>query len=477
MTATLPRSRRYGRQAEADTPRRVAIYCRISRDFTGEELGVTRQETLCRDLAARRGWEPVRTFTDNDLSAASGKVRPDYAAMLAEVEAGRVDTIVCVDLDRLLRRPLELEHLIHLAEETGLWAVTVSGQLDLSTEDGRLQARIRTAVSADEVARKGARQHRAAVQAAELGKPPKRRAFGYRAGGMEIDPVEGPAVAEAYRLVLAGASLASIAARWNAAGLRTAFGRASKEWTGGTVRKVILNARYAGIRTYLGEEVGTPGVWPEIVPDKTYRQAVALLRDPARRTSGGATARKHLGGGLYLCGRCGCDMRSSTRGKAGSPLVYHCRASKHLTRVAEPIDLYVTATVRARLAQPDVADLISTESPELAKLQGEGRSLRARIRRLETDYADGEISARILREQTDRLRAELDRIDRRTAELTRTSRLATVAGAADPVAVFDALDVSSQQAVVDALMSVTLLPARPGVKVFDSASVRIEWRQ
>jgi hypothetical protein len=69
------------------------------------------------------------------------------------------------------------------------------------------------------------------------------------------------------------------------------------------------------------------------VDEATYRQAVAILSDPDRTTSGGSTARKHLGSGLYLCGKCGSDVRVAYRG-AGTR-IYICRAAKHLTRLAK----------------------------------------------------------------------------------------------------------------------------------------------
>ncbi len=90
--------------------------------------------------------------------------------------------------------------------------------------------------------------------------------------------------------------------------------------------------------------------------------------------------RKHLGSGLYLCGKCGSDVRVAYRG-AGER-IYVCRASKHLSRLAEPIDALVTRVVEARLSQADLADLLTSEDPELAELSGQAAAVRARIRRI-----------------------------------------------------------------------------------------------
>src|SRR5688500_9937702 len=94
---------------------RAAVYLRQSLDRSGEGAAVDRQRPGCRKLCEQRGWEPVE-YVDNDVSASTGKVRPAYARMLADVSAGRIGAVVSWDLDRLHRRPVELEHFINLAD-------------------------------------------------------------------------------------------------------------------------------------------------------------------------------------------------------------------------------------------------------------------------------------------------------------------------------------------------------------------------
>ena len=50
--------------SEAERVIWVAIYCRISKDRTGEALGVERQEQDCRELAARPGWKAFDVYCD-----------------------------------------------------------------------------------------------------------------------------------------------------------------------------------------------------------------------------------------------------------------------------------------------------------------------------------------------------------------------------------------------------------------------------
>jgi site-specific DNA recombinase len=55
----------------------------------------------------RRGWYLVDSHRDDDVSAYSGKPRPGYDALMGEIAAGRVDTVVVRHIDRLWRDDLE----------------------------------------------------------------------------------------------------------------------------------------------------------------------------------------------------------------------------------------------------------------------------------------------------------------------------------------------------------------------------------
>ena len=87
---------------------KCAMYLRQSLDKTGEALAISRQRDACLALVAEKDWEPVE-YADNDISASTGKPRPAYTQLLADIESGAIGAVVCRDLDRLHRRPVELE--------------------------------------------------------------------------------------------------------------------------------------------------------------------------------------------------------------------------------------------------------------------------------------------------------------------------------------------------------------------------------
>ena len=74
------------------------------------------------------------------------------------------------DLDRLHRRPIELEQFLDVADRHGVAMASVGG-VDLATCNGRPVARIKGAVARSEVERKSARQKAANDQRAEARRP------------------------------------------------------------------------------------------------------------------------------------------------------------------------------------------------------------------------------------------------------------------------------------------------------------------
>jgi len=445
---------------------RAAIYLRQSKDSAGTGLAVDRQRVDCEKLAAERGWTVVATMCDNDLSATNGKRRPGYEELLALVDAGSVDIVVAWHLDRLMRRLSDLETLIVRCEKASVRVATVSGDLDLSTDAGRLVGRILSSVAQGEVERKSTRQKRAALQAAESGAPPARRAFGFT-DDSNHHPTEAPALVEVYEKVLAGMTLVS-ATKWlNAHGHRTTTGR---PWDRSSVRKMLLNPRNGGLRGHLGTVVAT-GTWTPIVAEEVWRATVEKVADPARRREHRGV--RWLGGGLY---RCHCGARVAVNYSHHGARVYQCQAAAHLSRAADPIDDLVQQVVVARLRRPDLADLLAAEAPDVGPLRAEAGTLRLRLDQQATDYADGLLTARQLHLATERVTEKLTAVEQALADAGRGTRLAPLLGAADPGQAWLDADLPTRQQVLDTLATVTVLPGTRGRAPFDPATVSIGWR-
>src|SRR3954467_11072402 len=124
-------------------PRAAALYARISSDRDGLHQGVTRQIEDCKALAERKNWPVAEVYVDDDTGAYSGKPRTEYKRMLADLKDGHRDAVVVYHIDRLTRRPKELEEFLDVCSRTGVSDMaTVTGDVDLGTHDGQFTARI-----------------------------------------------------------------------------------------------------------------------------------------------------------------------------------------------------------------------------------------------------------------------------------------------------------------------------------------------
>lgn len=143
---------------------RVADYARLSEDdekdpeLRGENVAIQLDEcALFRDQ--RADWQCVGSFKDNDKTASAygDVVREDFEKLMALVRVSGVDIILCVEVTRLFRKPLEAETLIDLVwtKRTSFHTVvtTRGGYYDLRTSAGRKAVRDAVNAAAGESAR------------------------------------------------------------------------------------------------------------------------------------------------------------------------------------------------------------------------------------------------------------------------------------------------------------------------------------
>lgn len=466
---------------------RAALYLRISQDRHGRAEGVERQEADCRRLAERNGWTVVATYDDNDFSAFSGRKRPGYQAMLQAIREDRVDAVVVYDQDRLDKGGLEGEQFIQLADAKGIRLASVGGDFDLSTDNGRLQYRIKAAVSRAELERKSARQKDANAQRARKGllHMAGRKSFGYAADGRTPDPVEKAAVVEAAGWLLDRISLREVARRWNAAGLTTATG---KPWQGELVSQFFTNPRLAGIRTYLREPVldddGQPvrGDWEPLLDDDTWTALHTLLTDPSRRWPQ-PTAQLLLSG-VARCGVCGARINSggTRQGNARAGHRYRCSGPKtHVNRTAAPVDKFVADVLIARLSEPDVAEhLVEAEehaTVDLAALRTEVARIHAKLTEVANAWADDRITTAQRDTSTERLRQQLAQVEaQQGAAIPRSPATVKLATAPDVAIAWAGLDTEVRRQIIRELMDIELFGPGAGIRYVTEDHVQITWK-
>lgn len=462
---------------------RAAIYARISRDRHGAGLGVGRQLDDCRALCEQLGYTVVVEHTDNDLSAYSGKPRPGYLHLLDDVRAGHVDAVVAWHTDRLHRSPSELEAYIAACDMHGVPTHTVTaGHLDLATPSGRLVARQLGAVARYEVEHMIERQKRAKLGAATAGNwKGGRRPFGYESDGYTVRDSEAAVILAGSHDILRGVSVNSLTAQWNRSGILTTTGR---EWIQVSVRRVIMRPRNAGLMEHRGEILG-PANWPAIVPEVLWRGVAAILGDPARRTQM-SSARRWQGSHLYICGVCGrADMSVVLVGPGERYHAYTCSPVKHIGRIAAGVDQLVDAVVVERLSRPDAVHLLDPPTVDGAAAAAvEAASLRAQLDEAASLYAKKMVTGGQLATITAELTTQIEAAEKRMVAASHGSLFGGLVGVPDVAGAWREAHIDRRRRVIDALMTVTILPTqkgrrhgwKTGERYFDPDSVRIDWK-
>lgn len=492
---------------------RAALYLRQSMDRDGRSEGIDRQRARCRELVERRGWTIVGEYVDNDVSASKPRGKGTaWHRLIEDSKAGRVDVVVAVDQDRILRGIRDLVALM----DVGAKITTVDGEIDLATADGEFRATLAAGLARFEVQRKSERQKRANAHRRERLLPAGgRRAFGYtrlKAGaaadwpkrvaadgrewpdyGHEPFEPEATAVRRGYAMLLAGATLRSIARAWNADGLTTTVGHPFEAYS---VRNVLANPRNAGLvapprsSTDGGQSAQQNlrlsdlpvGSWEPLVTPETWAAARDLLADPVRRSNPGALP-KSLLSGIGTCGVCGAPMKAGVVRDIRS---YRCSETPHLSRKRDDADHFITHVVLDRLSRPDAAEILRRDdAPNVAELraqmltkqQGEANVL-ALVAGGHTSLAKAEAMLRDLRAEMSALEAQMSdagRVDVLGDVLARADgagaayeeRWAAVAEA------WQALDVDRQRAIVRALLSIEMRSPGKGSRAPRDAAGRL----
>ncbi len=440
-------------------------------------MGVARQEADCRALAEGRGWHVSDCYIDNDVSAYSGRRRPEYERMLADVEGGHVGGIVAWHPDRLHRSPTELEHFITVVERIGCTVATVqAGELDLSTPSGRMTARIVGAVARGESEHKSARIRRKLEQNAIEGRHHGgERPFGWCEDRVTVLEDEAGIVRYAVAEIAGGGSLRAIARHLEATGSRN---RAGTPWTETTIRSMIVRPRNVALRSYKGEVVG-PGRWEPVVERESWDAAMRVLTHPSRRSTISREP-KHLLSGIARCGVCEVLVRAGgTVDRRGvRRRVYRCPAG-HVSRSQDRVDEQIVAVVLARLGLPDAVEVFARKPCALDDRDygAEAEVLRVRLGDAAEDYAAGLLTREQLLAVTARLRPQVQRLEAQIPKPAPNARdVLHLARAPDVPAAWEALGLAARKMVVDTLMTVTLQRAARG-PVYNPNTVRIQWRQ
>lgn len=306
---------------------RAAVYIRKSREAEGPAHRLELQREALPEHARAQGWQVV-VYDEGTASAARGCPLPERDRLEAEIRAGQVDLVLCIELSRLSRDATleDYTRWLALCGERHVRLATPSRVLDPSHPSDWMLLLLEGGFSSVEMKVLAARMAEGRARAWEAGawpggSPPR----GYRLenGRPVIVPEEAAEVVEALERVAAGEAVWGVAREL---GLRynTVYG-----W----VRHKVDT--YAARR----ESREHPGTWLDCQWEPLISRALAdRVRASMRGRRRGPRSNRPahlLTGGVLRCGACGGSYQSHDSGRVrrdGSRALYYLCSQRRLAR-------------------------------------------------------------------------------------------------------------------------------------------------
>ncbi len=329
---------------------RAGLYLRLSReDGEQESQSIASQRTLLTRYAGEQGLSVSEIYIDDGWSGTTFD-RPGFQRMLADIEAGKLDTVLTKDLSRLGRDYIQTGHYIERCFPAhGVRYIAVGDRIDTAAEDSALRLAPFLNVINDFYAADISRKVRLALTA-------RRKAgrfigayapYGYRKGEdgiLLIDPATAPNVRRLYRDFLAHGSVLGTAKRMTEWGIPTPSARRQGAevgekihsiWSEQTVRRILTSPTYAGhmtqnrsrkyshkldrrVRLPPSEWITVPHTHEAIVSQSEFDCVQSILAARSYRRNGGEG---HLLTGLARCADCGGPMTYVRESEARTYLV------------------------------------------------------------------------------------------------------------------------------------------------------------
>lgn len=333
----------------------TALYERLSRDDeqAGESNSILNQKKYLEEYARQKGLRNIRHFYDDGYSGTNFN-RPGFTALLEEIEAGRVDTLVVKDLSRFGRNYLQVGYYTEVMfREKGVRFVAITNGVDSDKRESSEFAPFLNIMN-EWYIRDCSRKITSVLRARGMsGKHTSNHCiYGYKKDPNDkdhwiIDEEAAEVVRRIYRMAIEGKGPYEIArilatekverpsyylaqrgmgnhqSNYNAADPYT--------WRGGTVADILSKQEYMGhtvnFRTYKEsykdkrvkmtpkEDLVIFENTQEAIIDKETWERVQTLRKTIRRTDSIGKANPLTG--LMFCADCGAKMYNH-RGKAGN---------------------------------------------------------------------------------------------------------------------------------------------------------------
>ena len=170
------------------------LYLRVStEDQAREGFSLPEQKERLEIFCKFKGYEIADYYEDAGISAKTGNYRPEFERLLQDVRDKKVNTIVVLKLDRLTRSVSDWEKILTFLEENDAYLDCANDDINTTSANGRMVARLLTTVSQNEIERTSERTKIGLAGAIKAGNIPHKAPFGYKHENKKLVIIEDEA--------------------------------------------------------------------------------------------------------------------------------------------------------------------------------------------------------------------------------------------------------------------------------------------
>lgn len=436
-----------------------AMYLRKSRadmeaEARGEGETLAKHEKALTELAKRHSLAVVKQYREI-VSGENIAARPQMQALLADVNDGKYDGVLVMEIERLARGDTIDQGVVAQAFKTsGTKIITPIKTYDPNNEFDEEYFEFSLFMSRREYKTIRRRMNAGRIAAVKDGNyiapvPP----FGYKkihpepkVYTLEIIPEQAEVVKMIYDMRLKGSGSRAIAEELNRMGVAPIK---SRYWERVSVKKILENPVYAGkIHWYSkrDSDIVCGGRHEAIIPEETFNRVQELIKsDPLAHVKNDGTLKNYYHGMLY-CKNCGHQMIRryiKASGKSHILCRYRTCRGKVVGSTMDSVDEAVLNAMKIKLAKIKEAqyDNKSDENINIKQVAHDKRSIiEAELTRLKGQqskiydfFEQGIYSTDIFLERS----AEIsEKIKKGEAQLKEISENKTVSGSGDTELIF-----------------------------------------
>lgn len=264
----------------------TALYIRVSTQSQADEgFSLEAQQERLEAYGTAQGWNvcPEHIYVDAGISGKTTE-RPQFQAMLAAAQAGQVQRIVAMKLDRMARNVREFLATVDQLKAWGCDLVLVKESFDTSTPHGRFALTMFAAMAELEASTITERVMSGKQQKASQGGYNGSRCplgYEYSKGEFRINEQAAAVVRDIFVGFISGESMSALADGLNVNETPTASGG---RWYASTVRYILTNGLYAGLAQWYADsskessKITIENAYPAIISQATYEQAHRRLQ-------------------------------------------------------------------------------------------------------------------------------------------------------------------------------------------------------